>query len=182
MTLRGIAAVLTLTVGAAPLARADEPPLPGALLEGSRVRLFAPSVVAGPLVGTVVAQGDDFVVVDMQEQLRVRVPRAAITSAELSTSRRRQTWKGLLIGAVVLGGVIGATGKVVEGCPTSDSSCYASREEAVMVGAIIGGVLGGYAGRRIETERWRPVVLDGIRLSVGVAPGAGAQVALSVPF
>src|SRR5918992_5149912 len=98
MTLRGIAAVVILAVGAAPLARAEESPLPGALLEGSRVRLVAPSVVTGPLIGTVVAQGDDFLIVDKQEQLRVRVPRVAITSAELSTSRRRQTWKGIIIG------------------------------------------------------------------------------------
>ena len=110
MTLRGIAVVLILAVGA-PLAGAEPPPLRGTLHEGARVRLFAPSVVAGPLIGTVVAHGDDFVVVDMEERLRVRVPRAAITRADLSTSRRRQTWKGVLIGAVVLGGVMGATAR-----------------------------------------------------------------------
>lgn len=182
MTLRGTAAVLILALGAAPLARAEEPPLPGALLEGSRVRLFAPSVVAGPLIGTVVAQGDDFVVVDMPEQLRVRVPRSAIMRAELSTARRRHGGKGFLIGAVVLGSIVAATGRIVQGCPASDSSCYASRQEAFAVGAIIGGLAGASIGTRIHSERWRPVALDGVRLSLSVAPGAGAQLALSVPF
>jgi hypothetical protein len=183
MTRRGTAATLLVaTLAAAAPSPAEEPAPSARLLEGARVRLLAPSVVHGAFTGTVVAQGDDFLVVDLEEHMRVRVPRAAIASAEVSQSRRRHTWKGLLIGAVAMGGLFAATGRIVEGCPSTDSSCYASREEAFMVGAIIGGVLGGSAGHRMQTERWRPIALDGVRLSVGPAPGAGVQAAVSVAF
>ena len=123
-------------------------------------------------VGTFVAWKADTLVVETKGHI-LALPPDSVTKLEVSQGQKRNTREGVLIGLLV-GGVVGA----VIG--------YASYEECVggwaclgdlgpgvnvVAGGVIGGlgglVTGAFIGLAIQTDRWREVPLDRLRVSLG---------------
>ncbi|HVR70645.1 MAG TPA: hypothetical protein VMT87_07340 [Vicinamibacteria bacterium] len=181
---RTVTAALLVALLAAP-GRAEDASAASLLVaEGARVRLLAPSVVDGLFKGTVLSSDADVLVVEMDRHVRVRVPRSAITRVEVGEERRRRTWHGLIIGAVVLG-ALGGTADVPEDCArlrTQGSACFDSRGDAVAGGILVGAALGAFVGHRMQSETWRPVPVSAVQVSVGPLPGGGVRATLAVSF
>ena len=96
---------------------------------------------------------------------------ASITSLEVSLGRKRNTIRGLVIGAAsgVLIGVI---------APVDPNNCgyysdnFCSREKALLGGVVGGGGLGAGIGALIKSDRWSRVTVNatgqiGLGLRIG---------------
>jgi hypothetical protein len=159
-----IAALLTALPG---IAQADE--AAGPIVVGTRVRLQAPSVVAGPIEGLVFDIDDDALLVGSDHAPPIRVPRDAVARLEISTGRRGHALQGLAIGAAAGGllfGVIGQEDYCVEYYDPSESC--PGRAEMVGIGAFGGAVWGLLIGHLVKGDRWSKVPAE--RLQVGLAP------------
>ncbi len=176
---------LTLVLRAAVLTAALLAPLhtSGAqvaeLRPGVRVRVRAPSTVAGRLTGTVIARSADSVSLASPNAVPMQVPLSALTSVEVSRgkSRRDGAVRGVLWGA----GVGAGFGLLVLAAPDYCEQAYApgtpcSRNEdasAMVLGSVLtGALIGAIVGR----ERWERLSLPG-RVSITPMPRAvGLQV------
>jgi hypothetical protein len=152
------------------IARADEP-IDGLapLVVGSRVRLQAPSVVAGRVEGLVLAIDDDALVVGSDHAAAVRVPRDAVARLEVSTGRRGHALQGMAIGGAIGGAAFGVIDQQeycaeyydpLEKCP--------SRAEMVGIGVFGGAAWGLLIGHLTKGDRWSKVPAE--RLRIGLAP------------
>ncbi len=161
-----------LAASVALLAQQDPP-----LALGDRVRVTAPDVIRGRVVGSVVALSADTCVVKPEGRAQVALPLASVTSLEVSRERKSNVGKGaglgLLIGgaARVLTGFI-AVGAVREGADAGDAAPIAA------MGAGAGLLIGSAIGTASSRERWEAVPLD--RLRVGVVQGRNGGLAIRV--
>jgi len=148
---------------------------------GTRVRLQAPSAVAGKLTGVVIARSGDSLTVSRSNAMPVTLPVSALTSLEVS--RGKSHGHGAAKGALWGGGVFAVLGLVlpIEDCPdgTSSDTCSAagSRTEGVLWAAASGAMAGALVGGIVGAERWERAALP---LQLGVRPlsGGGVQVAV----
>jgi outer membrane lipoprotein SlyB len=100
-----------------------------------------------------------------EEDENVEVPYFTISRLEISRGKVRMTWIGALGGAV-LGGTLGAISTPFPAPGPSDDFRPPSGGDPLgrmVVGAMIGGFLGGLAGSAVEMERWDPVFTAGPR-------------------
>ena len=82
---------------------------------------------------------------------------ASITRLELALDKKRNTWKGAVVGAVIFGLAYGLGAKVDDSPKCNGSSSDpCSRVEAFLGGTIAGGPL-ALAGFLIQTDRWTAV-------------------------
>ncbi len=158
-------------------ATAQVPMRPGARVRVTRhfCQPFNSNCVGGlpqRYVGTFVRGEADTLVVQSNGDT-LSVPVNLVTRLDLSRGRKTNTGKGAGIG-FLLGGLVGAV------------IVYASYEECVggfaclgdlgpgvnvVAGGVIGGlgglVTGAFIGLAIQTDRWREVPLDRVRVSLG---------------
>jgi hypothetical protein len=173
---RFLALSLSLALILPSLALAQQPP-DGPVLVGSKVRILAPSVVGGRLEGTV-SEIDEESLLMLQNNHPWRVPRHAITHLEVSTGSHRQALKGMLVGAGIGAVIIGAVRVPVAGC----GNCLSSHGEAALLGLGVGAAYGVGIGALIKTDRWSPVPLEHVRLSVAPTRGRGVGVTASIAW
>jgi hypothetical protein len=152
----------------------QQPALPITL--GGRVRLLAPTVIDRRVEGMVLEVDARSVVIATSHGAPVKVPRAAITRLELVTGRRRQTVKGMIIGAgigLALGALTGST----YNARTAD-------EWALVLGyGGAGGALWGAGiGALFQGDEWSVIPLQGTLVGVASRETRGARVSFSVRF
>jgi hypothetical protein len=116
----------------------------------------------------IIAKGDD----------RVRVPRQAITQVEASTGKRRRTRIGMVIGAGI--GAVGFSQYIYESCLSDCGNRWDA--EYILAGAGVGALFGAGIGALLKTDRWSPVPLDQVRISVYPIRGRGVGAVLTVAF
>lgn len=149
---------------------------------GSRVRLLAPTVAQGRLEGMLVEMSEQSLVVDMGKSRLVSVSRQAITQFEVSRGRHHHALVGMVIGA----GVGGALAEVTLGdrnyCEAIVVCRTNHRWEALRLGLVAGGVLGAGVGALIKTDRWSPVPLDRVRVSIAPTRERGVGLSVAIGF
>lgn len=174
--------LLTLALLALPLASVDAQL--AELTPGTKVRLRAPTAVAGQLKGLVIARTNDSVTVTRENATPVAIPLAALTSLEISRgkNRLRGAGKGALWGAgsaSVLFALIPA-----DDCAAGESgpACETlSVGESVALGAIGGAIWGVLIGALVGSEHWERAILPS-QVTVAPAPrGRGLQLGLRLP-
>lgn len=158
-----------------PVTKREESGAKADLAVGRRVRAEL-SGEGERIVGSLSAITDRGLILVIDEQAEIELPRARIQRLEMSYGRKGHSLAGLLIGAGA-GALLGALEKpdkncVGEGCLT--------RGENIGYGALGAGVLGGLVGALIRTDRWLEIPSDRFRLRVDCGrEKAGIQVALS---
>jgi hypothetical protein len=141
---------------------------------GARVRVTAPRLARGPLVGTVESSSAGSIVLRIEDpELAVTVPATDVTRLELSRGFNRR--KGALVGAAI-GGVVGAVGMVTL-CYALGGDCD-DKAVATRYGAA-GLGLGLVVGAMAAPERWDDVPPARFRLSIAPTPGRGVSAAFS---
>ena len=112
------------------------------------------------------------------------VARADVTRLEVSTGRRRHTWRGAGIGALV-----GVTSGAFVGYASGDDGgwcCFTAEAKAVMTGVGLGGlgaVIGAVVGSLTRSDRWISVPLGSAEATPRLQVGRGrAGLAVVVSF
>jgi hypothetical protein len=148
------------------------------LQPGTRVRIRAPSVVAGRLEGIVILRTPDTVAVTRPDGAPISVPIVAITSADVSRGRSRSAGaiRGALWGTGVALLLDVAAALAPDDC-TGDCADEPTDVE-LMVGMPVAGLLvGAPVGALIGAERWERIA---IRVRPAVVPGEGRGARLSL--
>lgn len=140
-------------------------------MEGTRVRVTAPSLRRDRYIGKIDSLEADRMVLDtaaartrlgfdtgpiLVDQFRlVTIPLTAVQTIEVSGGRdaRRSTLKYGLIG-IVLGSVATGLGSLPEVNPG-----FSDFVDGMPVGAVLGGLVGGAIGFALGGERWLPARL-----------------------
>jgi hypothetical protein len=120
-----------------------------------------------PVVGTLADQSRDSLLVSVSGDRLVATTRAAISSIEVSTEKRREVGSlitGVAIGAV-LGGAVGGVLGYASGsdctahddvrCPYDEAPAAEKARSVASVFAIIGGLIGGWMGLE-PVDAWVP--------------------------
>lgn len=164
------------------IAQQDLPVAPGA-----RVRVTAPTVAEGIVVGTVASAHSDTLVLEVNEDSLLAIPLTAVTSLEVSEGQSSSA--GYL---AVLGGLVGiwagaliASSNVEEsssgGLGAPDFGGVVAVVGGAVAGLFVGAILGAGIGSAIMTENWKDVPVDEIR--VGLLPTFdGIAVSASIRF
>jgi hypothetical protein len=147
---------------------------------GSRVRVQAPTFPKGQVEGLVMQMDDKSLLVSADDRIPVRLSRQDITRIEVSTGRKRQWLKGLMIGTSI-GGVLGALADVTPAGSYCDF-CVNSKGEAVAYGALGGAVWGAGIGALFKADHWNSVPLERVRVSLAPTRGRGVRLSASVAF
>ena len=164
---------------------------------GERMRVTGPlicqptyTVCVGPprqSVGTFWAWQADSLIMERNGNA-LALPLDAVTKLEVSQGQKSNTLEGaivgLLIGGVAVGAIAIATYEECEGgwgCIGDFGPGFAA-----LVGGLVGGlggvVVGALIGSEIETDRWREVPLDRVRVSLGPQRDGGFGFGASVRF
>ena len=146
-------------------------PLSSVLTVGSRVRVTALGFASRP-AGMVTALDETSLALAIDDRIPIKVPLASITALETSMGRRRNTIKGLVIGAGagLLLGLVMPVDPVT--CNDYYSTDFCSREEALFGGTIAFGAIGAGIGALIKTDRWSRVTVNAAgQVGVGVKLG-----------
>jgi hypothetical protein len=148
-----------VTLLALPLA--DASAQPEAIPVGTRVRVRAPGVIGGGLIGPVVARSTDTLTVRAPDAQWRAIPMTAITRLERSAGRSRT--QGMQRGALRGTGL--AIGLGLLNLGFSDRTCDEARTDCVSPAegmaawAAIGLVIGAGVGAAVGSERWERVPL-----------------------
>jgi len=154
---------------------------------GARVRVTAPTVAEGTVVGTVASAHSDTLVLEVNEDSLLAIPLTTVTSLEVSEGQSSSAG-----GLAVVGGFVGIfAGALIASSNVEESSSGGlagggyERELATVGGAVaglfVGAIVGAGIGSAIMTENWKDVPVDEIR--VGLLPAAdGVVVSASIRF
>lgn len=158
-------------------------PVPGAGQSpepGQRVRVTAPELSGGSVVAEFRRFDGDALVIERDEVLRT-LPRASITSMEVSTGRHRHVLAGALVGGGAVGVVLGQDMLRKPG-QCSGSGNYGQLCALFLTAAIAGGAAAGaIVGAFVRHDDWISVSFDAAH--AGAAPGPGRhRLVLSVRF
>ena len=138
-------------------------------------------MVDGLITGRIVAQDDESLTVEVDDRMPLRVQREAIGVLDVSTARKRQWKKGLVIG-VGVGALLFAVAAGSDPCDADyDSLCFTGGEGAAF-GAFAGALYGAGVGALFKGDRWSRVAPGRVHLSVGPTPGRGVGASLAVRF
>lgn len=172
------------------LGSAPEPPT-FQLPPGARVRVTSSVLPGGSVEGRVASSTDDtlgLMVADNDVPFGggpLVVPRASVTSLQVSLGPRRYTLPGAVVGAL-LGAAGGAASEVDPRDCGANSEAFCSQGEAIAISAVAGAALGALVGHVVKTERWQKVDVEVLapRSASGRAGhrGRGAAVAAQVAF
>jgi hypothetical protein len=161
-----VSAALSCAIMANPVG-AEDISDPQSLVPGLRVRIVAPDIAPGKLVGSILKADTESVTVEVSGRHEpVAVPRDKIMSADISEGPRSR-WVDVGIGA----GTGLATGAVA--CAAANSKSKGNLGNLVSGGEIaalcglIGGGLGALIGAAIPPgERWHRLTASSYRVSV----------------
>ena len=163
-------AIVALAAGAAAHA-AEESAAP--VSAGQRVRVSAPSLSTGTVVGSVVSIDDHDITIRIPRRAEpLALPRTAIIKLEVSDGRRSRA-----VGAAA-GALIGALAGLAAGSRSTEFT-----QEIQAGGAAIGALLGAGVGAAIPpAERWRTVASADRRVRFVPRPDLGLGGGFSVGF
>ena len=186
--------------GAAAWAAAQEPPVSAGVPEpptfqippGAKVRLSSTALPNGVVVGRVTSSTDEALGLMIASDgspftgTPMLIPRASVTSVQVSLGTKRYTLPGALFGAIA-GAAAGAAAPIdTATCDSYSSDTFCSRGEAVAVMTVASGVIGAVVGALIKTEKWQRVSVEVLAprssasraAPTGHRGGVAAQVAL----
>ncbi len=139
--------------------------------------------VSTPFVGTLVGIDAGLVTIALEGRTApLRIPRAAVSRLDVSQGRKktvgRSAGRGFLIGAGA-GALIGyAAGDERGGLG------FLTPEQGALVGTVLLGAVGALVGTiagQVERDVWRPIPIDGVRVSVAATRG-GAGMSIAFGF
>jgi hypothetical protein len=152
---------------------------------GDRVRVSAPGVLAGQVVGTIKELSPDTCVLQVEGRpWPVALPLASVTQLEVSRGHKSKSGIGILIGGGVgfLGGyLIGTQTTVCETCGGSESKGKTGLAFGTILG-LLGAAAGGELGSRNKVELWEEVPIERLRLSIRIYRASGLGIAASLNF
>lgn len=152
------------------------------LQPGARIRVRAPTVVAGRVDGTVIARSADSVTMTVPGGPSLRLPIAAITAAEVSRGRSRRdgAMKGLAWGTGI-GAALGLLSELGgEECPDDRCDDGYSTGEYLAASLVSGAALGAGIGAIVGAEHWQRLQLPA---RLALRPGRnGLTLALALAF
>lgn len=129
------------------------------VVAGSRIRIEAPTLLAGRFEGTVKEIDEQSLLIELANRPAIRVQRQAITQLDVSVGRRRQFLKGAMIGAGICAVMCGLNAKRVE-------EEFGVNKSQYMAAGLTGGAIWGAAiGALIKTERWAAVAIAPVSTS-----------------
>ena len=166
--------VATLILAVASAAAAQELAIPGRSgaisrlpQAGARIRLTAPGVAPGRVVGNLIAVDETFMTVLQEGSLSLHIRLDAITSFEVSTSRDRGWKKGGAIGAgfgALLG--LGMHKPGEGGCNLDDYLCASdpgsTRASLVVLSALYGAGIGALR----KSDHWTAIPVQELHSSI----------------
>lgn len=146
---------------------------------GDRVRLRAPRISSGQLVGQVAElEGDTLVLSSEGGGSTIAIPTADLERIAVSQGRKSNAILGLLVGAGV--GIASAVGLSIWFCNADDDGCTSGQ---VVSGGLaltaIGAGLGAGIGALIRTERWREASIPASPPPIGLGFGVDGSVRLA---
>ncbi|MEJ2320196.1 MAG: hypothetical protein P8Y10_08530 [Gemmatimonadales bacterium] len=146
---------------------------------GDRVRLQAPRISSGRLVGEVTElEGDTLVLLSEGGGSTIAIPTSDLERIAVSQGKKSNAILGLLVGAGV--GVASAVGLSIWVCNADDDGCTSGQ---VVGGALavtfIGAGLGAGIGALIKTERWREASIPPPPPPIGLGFGRDGSVRLA---
>jgi hypothetical protein len=149
---------------------------------GTRVRVIS-SNVQGAVLGHVASVDDGSLVLTLDNNLPVRIPRESITGLDVSSGRKRHVLEGTLIGAAAFG-LLGFAFPVDSHNCGANTDNFCSRGEAVAGATIVGAAYGALIGVFVKSDRWHPVVLGGpkVNTSLDIEPKRSVGVRMAVRF
>ena len=159
--------------GSTRAAAAGEPQL----FQGSRVRVSAPSIAGGRIVGVLTAFDDESLTLEAKgRQGPLIIPRAAITKLDVSNGPRSRAlaWAGLGLAGSVLAGL--ATGAKCPGGTTG--SCGSSLGTAILYSLLL-APLGAFIGEAHPGDRWEDAGWKHPHVRVSLIPGRGLGISFS---
>ena len=162
MSLYRAVVLLTLAFASASAAGEDAP-LQQSLTPGMRVRILAPDIFPGKVIGTIYRVDDQSVTIDVPGRSEpVSVLREKIARLDVSEGPRSRGVDAA-IGAGI-GALIGAAGGALAG--GSQNSHIVSNGEVAAVCAVLGAGLGALIGVAIPPgERWNQLAATRYRVS-----------------
>ena len=143
---------------------------------GTRVRVLAPTSRVSPVRGMVMELDNESLLLRTEDATHLRLPRGAITQLEVSVGERRQTAKGLLLGAVIGGASFG----VGACCTRIGSSSMSDQAKVVSLGLVVGATCGAAIGYFIKKDRWTLLPLEQVRIAY--SPIRAHRLSLSITF
>jgi hypothetical protein len=150
----------------------------GWLPTGSWVRVEAPAVMEGRLTGRLVEQDADDLTIAIGDRLPLKVPRVAVTRAEVSLGRRKTVLPATLMGAGA-GLILGLTVPLDE---TDLCGVDCTRSEMVGAQTFTWATVGALVGLLVKREDWRVIPTDSLKVSVAPTRGAGVAVGFTLEF
>jgi hypothetical protein len=161
--------------------------LVGSIAVGSKVRLLAPTAMQGTIEGTVMTTDAESLLIGVDGRGPARVSRNAITRFEIAFGRRRHTRTGLIIGAAAGALVVGVIAAIPkdEACPPGEpttQSCLDDRSVLLALGLPACAAEGAAIGALIKSDRWLPVPLENVRVSLVPTRGHGVGLSLALRF
>ena len=175
-----VCALLLVGILFTQLVSAQDAPAPASLAPGMRVRLVAPDVLAGKIVGTLQLMDEESVTVKIDgrsEPLSVR--RDKIERLDVSAGRRSR-WFYAGIGAAV-----GALGGAIAGGNNKSTLFHSdyTTNEAATQGGVVGAAVGAVIGALIPPgERWTRAEGSSYRISFAPRLEHGVGLSFAVGF
>ncbi len=128
------------------------------LKEGDRVKIKTTVPDMIKVTGTVYNLNPSEIYIHSSNQ-DYRIPVHSVRRAYVSQGRKRNSFKGMLIGGVSGGLLLGAAASFAyEKCDTEEYCLYDDKAAVIisntLAGALIGGCAGFIAGTFIKTDRW----------------------------
>ena len=158
----------------------------------ARVRVYAPSIQKGQMVGKLIKMMQDTLVIQKGRSF-YQVPVSSISTFDVSTKQYRNTGKGfkigLVAGAVIIGFTIISTHreeKRLDEKNSGDASlAYYTLGIATLVGYSAGALvclLSTLIGATIKSDKWVGVPPDRLNLSIAPTASKGLSAALTFNF
>ena len=138
------------------------------------------------LQGTLVTSSDSLISIrETTMDSSVMIPIASVSSLEVHFGQKRNTVKGLYLGALAGAAAGGLMGLASGGSPDDCwMLCYSAGEMAA-IGAVAFGTLGGLAGMAVgsfmKTDRWENASPWRLKGSLQLAGGNGVGLSFSIP-
>lgn len=189
--LLGVALVQLAARGEA--AQAGDPPAGGpALAVGVRVRVTTATALkaGGPIRGTLIALDDELMTVaidDGRGSAPLQLPIRTVSKVEVSRGRKGNALPGAMAGfagGAAIGFVLIPERPSVVSCPINRPNCPHStrRPGAVLAVGAVGAALGAFAGQLIPTERWTPVDVPALQITLRPISGPSLGATVTIRF